>query len=120
METTERLVKRNELAKQLGVHGDTVERWAKAGKHGLRWVKLGKLVYIDTADFKPGEKRDPNDLDPYEVEALFNFATEGIETAFDKYRAEQRMNAKPYMIAECIRRLQLYGEQIVWRCSRLL
>lgn len=60
MEKESKLVRRSELARQLGVHGDTVERWAKAGKLGLKRVKLGKLVFIETSGFKPAEEKDPS------------------------------------------------------------
>lgn len=47
--------KRTDLAKELGVHVDTVTRWGKAGKHGLKLVKIGGLVFADVTDFNPEE-----------------------------------------------------------------
>ncbi|MBS1992323.1 MAG: hypothetical protein JSS83_17490 [Cyanobacteria bacterium SZAS LIN-3] len=47
--------KRKDFARELGVCEDTVSKWVKAGKHGLRAVMIGNLMYIDTSKFEPQE-----------------------------------------------------------------
>ena len=48
-----KLVRRKELAQRLGVHIETIRRWARDKKHGLRLVKIGKLDFVDIGGFEP-------------------------------------------------------------------
>lgn len=64
MTETTNLERRTKFAKRLSVVPETVDNWLDDEKFGLKRVRIGRSIYVDTSNFNPeADPKDRNDVE---------------------------------------------------------